>query len=54
MIIEKKKDMKRAMRAIALTQVNDYLGEFHTLVVNLKEKKFSTKILLGKFETINI
>jgi hypothetical protein len=37
--------MKRAMKAKAFAQVNDYFGEFHTLVLNLKEKKFSTKIL---------
>jgi hypothetical protein len=31
--------MKRAMRAKALTQVDDYFGEFHTLITQLKNRR---------------
>ena len=39
--------MKRAIKAIDFTQVNNYFGEFHTLVFNRKVMKFSTEILPG-------
>lgn len=34
--------MKRAMKAIPLTQVYDYPGVFHLLISKLEENKFST------------
>jgi len=36
--------MKRAIKAIAFTQVNDYFGEFHTVGKRLKVTTLNTQI----------
>ena len=36
--------MKRAIKAIAFTQVNDYFGEFHTVGRRLKAMTRDTQI----------
>jgi hypothetical protein len=38
--------MKRAMRTITFTQVDDYLGEFHTVGNLNKVSTFNTQIIL--------
>ncbi len=37
--------MKRAIKAIAFTQVNNYFGEFHTSMSFRKVMTFSTQII---------
>lgn len=37
--------MKRAIKALAFTQVDDYFGEFHTLMSFKNGMNFSTQII---------
>ena len=39
--------MKRAFKAIAFTQVNDYFGEFHTVGKRLKVMTCDTQIAVS-------
>jgi len=38
--------MKRAIKALDLTQVNDYFGEFHTVGKRLKVTTLNTQIVV--------
>jgi len=38
--------MKRAIKALAFTQVNDYFGEFHTVGKRLKVTRRNTQIVV--------
>jgi len=38
--------MKRAIKAIAFSQVNDYFGEFHTVGKRLKVMTHNTQIVV--------
>jgi|GEM_PF-1261886 len=39
--------MKRAIKALAFNQVNDYFGEFHTVGKRLKVTTRNTQIVVG-------
>jgi hypothetical protein len=39
--------MKRAMKAAAFAQENDYFGEFHTVGKRLKEMTYDTQIAVS-------
>ncbi len=39
--------MKRAIKALAFTQVNDYFGEFHTVELASRRGDDNTQIVVG-------
>ena len=47
-------NMKRAIKALAFTQTDDYFGEFHTVGKRLKLMTPDTQFVIDKFEKLNV